>query len=426
MIAALIGCGPSVTIDESDDSSSTSRGAASDGTTAPTASGGTSGGDVDSSGAVDPDTTSGDSTGLPGDSTDEGGSESSGGPPPPTAPTRVLFFYTPHGFYAEDAWSGGVVGSNLGPMLAPLEPWQSELLIVDGISNHSEDPEGIDVQDNHSTAAAGLLTGGLLGSGTTGDPMFDPHFAGGPSLDVRLADLLVPTQTGALHLGVRQTTPTLPLGVSYLGADQPHEPLTNPQLAFDTLFGLAPADPVLDDVQDRIDAIDGSFLGVLEAELAIARAAFALDLSRSQLVSMDVAVPQIVWTEFGHNEQLHDLLVGAGTDDPRPVLVAWGEVFGSFVADLASTPAPEGGMLLDSTLLVWVNEYGPNPAAHSRNAVLCVIVDATGSFDTGGAIQVEANQADLAQTIAAVMEVELGPFGDPALEGGVIEDLLAP
>ena len=83
-------------------------------------------------------------------------------------------------------------------------------------------------------------------------------------------------------------------------------------------------------------------------------------------------------------------------------------------------------MLLDSTLLVWVSEYGSIPAAHSRNAVLCVIVDATGTFETGGAVEVEATQADLAYTIAAAMDVDLGSFGDPGLAGSVIEPLLAP
>ena len=59
------------------------------------------------------------------------------------------------------------------------------------------------------------------------------------------------------------------------------------------------------------------------AQLAIARAAFAHDLSRSQLVSMDVAVPQITWTEFGHTDPFHWVLSG---DEPGTgeVIAAWG------------------------------------------------------------------------------------------------------
>lgn len=423
-IAALVACGPSVSIIEAGDSSETGE-IVEGTTTAFTASGGTSGGGLDTTGPTDRETTSGGSTGLVDDSTGEDSSESSGEPPSAPSLSRVLFFYTPHGFYADDAWLGTEDAITLGPMLDSLEPWQAQVLIVDGISNHSADPEGIDVPDAHSTAAAGLLTGGLLGSGSTNDPMFDPHFAGGPSLDVVLADLLPRTLHGAIHLGVRAGPTSMPLGVSYLGADQPHEPTTNPQLAFDALFSAEPSDPFLDEVQDRIDAAVGSPLAVLDAQLAIARAAFALDLSRSQLVSMDVAIPQIVWTEFGHTDPFHWPISynEPGTGD---VIAAWGDVFGAFVADLAETPAPEGGTLLDSTLLVWVSEFGSIPAAHSRNAVLCVIVDTTGTFDTGGAIEVEATQADLAYTIAAAMDVELGSFGDPGLAGSVIDTLLAP
>jgi hypothetical protein len=107
------------------------------------------------------------------------------------------------------------------------------------------------------------------------------------------------------------------------------------------------------------------------------------------------------------------------------VIEAWGTSFGAFVDDLATTPAPEGGMLLDSTLLMWISDFGPNPAGHTRSAVLCVVVDASGGFATGRVVEVEADQADLAATIAAVIGVDLGAFGDPALGGDVIEPLLA-
>ncbi len=362
-----------------------------------------------------------------GETTD--GSESSTGEPPPSEGlSRVLFFYTPHGFYADLAWTGSGSNFTLGSMLSSLEPFHDSLLIVDGISNYSADPKGIDVLDVHSTSSAGLLTGGLLGSGTQdGDPNWDPHYAGGPSLDVRLGQLLPPVANSSVHLAVQGNPTTVPLGVSYLGFDQPNAPQTNPAIAFASLFDQAAPSPLLDEVQADVDAAAGSLLGTVEAQLSIARAAFALDLTRSQLISIDHGVPLLTWTEAGMVYPMHDALVENSPDsDAVPVYEAWGDRFGAFVADLATTDAPEGGTLLESTLVVWISDLGPLPAAHTRNAVLCVIVDTTGTFATGQVAAVDADQADLAATITAGLGIDLGPFGDPALDATPIEALLAP
>src|SRR5262245_15531630 len=59
-----------------------------------------------------------------------------GGGETAAAPKRVLFFHTPHGVI-RDAWlpTGTESNFSLGPILAPLEPFKSSLLIVDGIDN---------------------------------------------------------------------------------------------------------------------------------------------------------------------------------------------------------------------------------------------------------------------------------------------------
>jgi hypothetical protein len=425
MIATL-GCGPAVM--DGDETSTTGEASASAsasddaGSSSITASGAASG---EAGSTTDPPATDSTSStsGASEDTTTESGSDT-GDPPPTGAPARMLIFYTPQGYFAEDAWSGSGTDLTLGSMLAPLEPWQDELLVVHGISNFSSDPEGVPVLDAHSTSAAGLLTGGLLGAGSGGDESFDPHFAGGPSLDVRLGELLPPAPHASVHLAVRTTSPTVPLGVSYLGLDAPNEPYTAPALAFQALFGAVPGDPRLDELEAQIDAIGSSTLAVLDAQLAIARVAFALDVTRSALVSVDLTIPQIVWSELGLSQTFHEAVV-LGKGDAGAVIDAWGSSFGAFVDDLATTPAPEGGMLLDSTLLMWISDFGPTPAAHTRTAVLCVIIDASGGFATGRIIEVEHDQADLAATIAAVMGVDLGAFGDPALGPNLIEPLLA-
>ena len=420
---ALVACGPGV---GGGDGETGSTGATGDGTG--------SGGQVDAGSMPTTMPPVADSTGPAvttvattdvGETTD-GGDTSTGEPPPPDAAlSRVLFFYTPHGFYADLAWSGSGANFTLGSMLAALEPFHDSVLVVDGISNYSADPKGMPVLDVHSTSSAGLLTGGLLGSGSGGDENFDPHYGGGPSLDVRLGQLLPAVANTSVHLAVQAGPVSVPLGVSYLGADQPNLPQTNPALAFATLFRQSPPSPLLDEVQADVDAAAGSLVGTVDAQLSIARAAFALDLARSQLVSIDHGIPQITWTELGMTYPLHEALVESSPDDPAPVFAAWGDSLGAFVADLATTDAPEGGTLLDSTLVVWVSDLGPNPAGHTRNAVLCVIVDTTGTFATGQVAQVDADQADLAATIAAGLGVDLGAFGDPALGATPIAALLA-
>jgi hypothetical protein len=357
------------------------------------------------------------------DSTSDAGTDT-GDPPPPRSTSRVLFFYTPHGYFADQAWTGSGEAFELGSMLAPLEPWRDDLLIVDGISNHSEDPKGMPVIDEHSTSVAGLLTGGLLGSGSGGDENFDPHYAGGPSLDVRLGQLLPPRPNTSVHLAVRTSSSTLPLGVSYLAANQENIPWTNPQDGFQALFSRSPADPILDALQAQIDS-SLTLVEHVDAQLAVAHAALALDVTNSALVSVDLGIPQIVWSELGVDIDFHTATVDQAFDT-APVYAAWGQSLATFVADLAATPDPEGGTLLDSTLVVWVSDFGPNPLAHSRNAILCVIIDASGALATGQVAQVDADQADLAATIATALDVELGAFGDPALGATPIASLLAP
>ncbi|WP_266220113.1 DUF1552 domain-containing protein [Paraliomyxa miuraensis] len=354
-------------------------------------------------------------------------SETTGGPPTREGPSRILVFYTPHGFYQDQAWSGTGQSFVLGSMLEPLEPWSDHLLIVEGISSHAVDPEGIDVMDNHSTASAGLLTGGLLGTGVNGEATdFNPHYAGGPSLDVVLGEALAgETLLSSVHLGVRDPSPTsLPLGVSYLGLDQPNPPWLDPSTTFELMFGGL-EDPALDSLHDAVAGIAADDpVGLLDAQLALAAAAFGHDVTRVQLVTVDVGIPSIRWTELGLRLPFHEVLVSEPSLQAEPVYVRWGQSLAALVGQLEATPSASGASLLDSTLVVWLSELGSVPAAHSRNAVLVVVVDVSGTMTTGRVAEVDADQADLAATLAAALGVELGAFGHPSLGAAPIAELL--
>jgi hypothetical protein len=416
-------CGPSVDAPEDGTTSDDGTGEASTGSTP-----GGSGADDGSLPPSPPATsgTTGVTSGPVDDTAADTADESTGAPPVAAVPSRLLVFYTPHGYYEEHAFAGG---DAFGPMLAPLTQWQEHMLVVQGIENVAIDPEGIDVNDAHSTSSAGLLTGGLLGSGSNGDDtMFNPHFAGGPSLDVVLGENLSEgAPFSSVHLGVRAAPEALPLGVSYLGLDAPNLPLASPSAAFASLFGGLPPDAHLDALEAFVAGVeDAGASDRLAAHMAIASTAFLYDLTRVQLVTVDVGIPRIRWTELGVDAELHEVLVLDQATAAEPVYTLFGERLADFVAELDAVPQDDGTSMLDHTLVVWLSDMGSTPAAHTRGSILAVILDKSGTFATGNEIEVRADQADLAATIAAALDVELGAFGHPDLAAAPIPELLAP
>lgn len=423
--AHLPGCGPSVSAPDADGTTGTETlGGSTEGATTNTASGA----DLDTSSEPPATSTIGSTTTSVADGTSTGDDESTGDPPARAVPTRVLFFYTPHGYYEEHGWGGGP--GQLGSMLAALEPYGDRMLVVDGIENIGIDPEGIDVEDAHSTSSPALLTGGLLGSGILGDDTtFNPHLAGGPSLDVVLGPLLSRNDAlSSVHLGVRASTAeTIPLGVSYLAADEPNPAILLPSVAFDAMFGDVPR-------EDRLAALEASVAGIsetdpsglLEGHLALAAAAFERDITRVQLVSVDIGLAQIRWQSLGVSDIFHDVLVLGQPSDAEPVYAYWGERLAAFLQDLERTAGRDGTTLLDETLVVWVSDMGSIPAAHTRSSILCVVIDGSGTFAAGHAMLVEgeADQADLAATIADAMDVDIGDFGHPDLDASSLTMLL--
>ncbi|HET6582571.1 MAG TPA: DUF1552 domain-containing protein, partial [Nannocystaceae bacterium] len=201
LFAWACSCGDSAE-DDSGDTSST--GATSSGAVDDTGTSGTSSAPADSSTTFAADTTtdSGDSTG-----------DSTGGPPI-EPPTRLLVIRTPHGAYADQLWTGGGEGFELGPVLEPLAPWSDALVLVDGIDNEIIAPDGESITNVYGVSSAALLTGGLLGS-STGDPDFRFYLGGGPSIDVVLgAELGASTPAANVHLGVFASDQQYPTGVS--------------------------------------------------------------------------------------------------------------------------------------------------------------------------------------------------------------------
>jgi hypothetical protein len=348
----------------------------------------------------------------------DGTADESTGGKAPSGPTHLLLIRTPHGVFADDAWTGSGEGFALGPVLEPLTPWSDALVLVDGVDNVILPPQGEAITNVYGVASASLLTGGLLGS-ATGEPDFAFYFGGGPSLDIALGDVVGGASLHAnVHLGVQAADGAWPSGASYLDADQPFLAMDSPELAFSALF-TGFEDPVLDDLEGQLAQPIDSPGDVLELQLSIAHAAIALDVTRVQLLSIDRGLPSIVWTDVGASSPYHDLVAENNPAAIRPVQILWAERIAVLLARL------EADDLLDRTLVVWLAAEGSPPAAYPTDDIFAVIVDRSGTFATGRIADVEADQADFAVTIAEAMNAPLPGFGHPDLDATVVEELLA-
>jgi len=96
---------------------------------------------------------------------------------------------------------------------------------------------------------------------------------------------------------------------------------------------------------------------------------------------------------------------------------------------LSEYEMPSGGTLLDCGLSCWLNDLGNGPA-HSRSNLPWIIAgSAEGTLRNGEYIEISGgdnsavNHAQLLNTIATAVGVEMTNFGDPSLPGGTLPEL---
>lgn len=198
-------------------------------------------------------------------------------------PKRFMVFFSANGTI-KDQWqpSGGETDFTMSPILAPLEAYRDDLLIMRGLNNEASyiyDPNA------HDTSMATMLTGDALvigpsGTGRAGHVL--DGSANGPSIDQEIARVIGgQTRLPSLELGVQSTTTILepmPLRMSYRGTrgNAKSVPLEDdPKTVFTRLFmnggdaGGETLDELLRQRRSVLDFVENDFAR-LQAQLSSA------------------------------------------------------------------------------------------------------------------------------------------------------------
>ncbi len=182
-------------------------------------------------------------------------------------PKRLLLVFTPDGSADSDTSAGPIdwkpegteTDFTLHEIQAPLTPLKSKLVVPWGLKMSVKG-----AGEQHAYGSAGMFTGSLLkdpgnGADFDGGNGHRTGWGSGPSVDQIVAAGAGPdmpygvtpdaatqeTPYRTLELGVQCGSPTSVTRVIYKADDTPLHPETDPQAAFDRLFGsfMPPADP---------------------------------------------------------------------------------------------------------------------------------------------------------------------------------------
>ena len=399
---------------------------------------------------------------------------------PAPAKQRLVFVFSPNGTVPTEFWPEGE-GSNfkLKRILSPLAPFKDKLLTLKGVNNLVRG-DG----DSHMRGMSCLLTGielfpgNIMGGG--GQPA---GWASGPSIDQEIRRFLqskpeTKTRMGSLEIGVSVGNRADPwTRWSYVGANQPVAPISNPYDLFDKLYGQMKESESMVSVLDglrgdlatvakAVDAKDRSLLdqhttalrelernmkeqqssgalivpaspavGVMmendnipvitkmQTELLVS--AFQNDLARVSTFQFTNSVggARMKWLgiEEGHHSLSHDPDLNTGSVEKLTKINTWFAEQVAFLAKrLQETPEPNGtGSMLDHTTIIWTNELGKGNS-HALEDIPWVLVGGGLGFKTGRALKfTKAAHNRLHLALAHAFGHRLDTFGNPALcKGG--------
>ena len=376
-----------------------------------------------------------------------------------TQAKRLLVFFNPNGTVParwRPSGSGSSFSFPAGSILEPLAAWKDRVVVIGGLELKNA--------NNHEGGMAAMLTGGT--GGASGGKSIDQHVAAAIGGTTRLRSLELGVQTSAWG-GSVQTR------MSYGGPGVYVPPDDNPVSIYRRLYGDAVPggeDLSLQRRQSVLDAVKGdvsslrSRLGTEEAQKLDVHLESLREMERGLgggtcgggvapvdgpiydndrfptigKAQMDLAVaalacgatnvasiqwahtvaPQVfTWLSLGegHHGLSHQSDGTPGVEQFVQAERWFTEQFAYLLGRLDATPDPEGGTLLDSTLVLWAKEMGDS-RLHVCTDVPFVIAGA--GFETGRYLSVPGGaHAKMLVSVANALGVETTSFGDPAFAG---------
>jgi len=398
-----------------------------------------------------------------------------------TAPsTRLIIVHVPEGM-----WNGAPRpkngGTDLGPILEALQPYQSRINVLQNLTIASRDhgPGG----DGHHRAIPHMFTG---------TEMLDENNAGGASIDQKIAQAIGgSSQFASLQFAIRivyaDTNSTsiwsapgrvvLPeqdpwraydrimSGVVPSGAPAPSVNLKQSALDYaladlNGLRGKLPASDRerLDSYQDSLRDIErrlalkaqpavagcapptlgnkvdvkaeANYEHVADLQMDIMVAAMQCGLTRVSTLQWGNSNDQCTYSFLGVNTLGHDMAHNNNSCDndgsKKLTTYKWYSTKAKQLLDRLDA-VPEGsGTMLDNTVVLWASEFGDSNGHSSSNLMWLMMGSAGGYFRTGRVIDCGGRSVnDVHTSLGNAMGLPDQSFGNPAYCSGPITELNA-
>lgn len=390
-----------------------------------------------------------------------------------TAARRLVVMFSPNGTIHKQ-WRPSGSGTNFtfpaGSILEPLAPQKNRVIICDGL-----DFVGA---ENHEAGMAAMLTGGGgLGTATNGMSL-DQYVAKQIGQSERFGSLEFGVQTSAWG-GNTQTR------MSYAGPGMFVPPDDSPKSVFSRMFGDAVGGPgqldaalarkksILDLVSgelttlrakvgtderakldEHLEALKkvenglqgpsctapaappavGTYdndafptIGQLQMDLLVM--ALTCGMTRVASIQWNHTVGPVVMTWTGVSEGHHGL---SHSDDGNAAGVAafvaterwYASQFAYLIDKLATTPDPDGGNLIDTTVVLWCKELGDG-RMHDCKSVPFVLAGG-GGLKTGQYLNFGGkSHTHLLVSVCQALGLSNTTFGDPAKGSGPLAEVFA-
>lgn len=399
-------------------------------------------------------------------------------------PTRLILCHVPEGM-----WNGAprpaAGGTNLGPILQKLEPYQSKILVLNNLSMPSRDkgPGG----DGHHRGVPHMFTG---------TEMMDETKAGGASIDQKIAAAIGgSSRFPSLQFAVRIVYGDTNSRCLWSGPGRAVSAMQSPFEAYTRIFGgmqqsAMPGAPtskpkvdlrksaldralkdlatlrarlpvsdreVLDSYQDSLRDIEkrlgmttmapaaagcappmlgsnidvkaeGNYPAVGKLQMDMIVAALQCGATRVASLQWGNSNDQCSYSWLGVNTLGHDMAHNNNNCDPSGAkklkTYQWyAEQYAYLLGKLSAIPEGTGTML-DNTLIVWASEFGDSNGHSSNNLMWLLMGNAGGYFKSGRIIDCGGRSInDFHTSLCNAMGLPDKTFGNPAYCKGPLPGL---